>query len=68
MWRRDGLYDLVIVLDHNSRPRKAKGGSAVFLHLARSGFKPTAGCIAFRPADLRRLLKDMKAGAPLKVG
>jgi L,D-peptidoglycan transpeptidase YkuD (ErfK/YbiS/YcfS/YnhG family) len=68
MWRRDDLYDLVVVLDHNSRPRKAKGGSAVFLHLARPGFKPTAGCNAFRPADLRRLLKDMKAGTPLKVG
>jgi L,D-peptidoglycan transpeptidase YkuD (ErfK/YbiS/YcfS/YnhG family) len=29
---------------------------------------PTAGCIAFRPSDLRRLLKDMKAGTRLKVG
>lgn len=68
MWRGDGLYDLVVVLDHNSRPRKARGGSAVFLHLARPGFTPTAGCIAFRPADLRRLLRDMKAGTRLKVG
>lgn len=56
MWRADGLYDLVVVLDHNERPRRAKRGSAVFLHLARPGFEPTAGCVAFRPADLRRLL------------
>lgn len=56
MWRADGLYDLVVVLDHNERPRQAKRGSAVFLHLARPGFEPTAGCLAFRPADLRRLL------------
>lgn len=56
MWRADGLYDLVVVLDHNERPRRARRGSAVFLHLARPGFEPTAGCVAFRPADLRRLL------------
>ncbi|MCK0206768.1 L,D-transpeptidase family protein [Starkeya koreensis] len=56
MWRADALYDLVVVLDHNERPRQAKRGSAVFLHLARPGFEPTAGCVAFRRADLRRLL------------
>lgn len=68
MWRPDNLYDLVVVLDHNARPRKARSGSAVFVHLARPGYLPTAGCIAFRPADLRRLLRDFKAGTPVKVG
>ncbi len=56
MWRADRLYDLVVVLDHNSRPRRAHRGSAVFLHIARGAFEPTAGCVAFRPADLRWLL------------
>lgn len=56
LWRDDHLYDLIIELDHNTRPRVAKMGSAVFIHFARDGFKPTAGCVALRPADLRRLL------------
>jgi L,D-peptidoglycan transpeptidase YkuD (ErfK/YbiS/YcfS/YnhG family) len=34
-------------------------GSAVFLHLARPGRKPTAGCIAFELTDLRRLLPSL---------
>ena len=34
MWRRDGLYDIVVVLGYNDRPRIAGRGSAVFLHVA----------------------------------
>lgn len=68
MWRKDALYDLVVVLDHNARPRKARRGSAVFLHLAREGFEPTAGCIALRRADLKRLLAILTPRTRIKVG
>ncbi|WP_428032150.1 L,D-transpeptidase family protein [Ancylobacter sp.] len=67
MWRPDGLYDLVIVLDHNSRPRRAQRGSAVFLHIARGNFEPTAGCVAFRPADLRRLLDRLTPRTAIEI-
>jgi len=56
LWREDHLYDFIIEIDHNSRPRVAGRGSAVFLHLARPNQSPTAGCVAFRPDDLQRLL------------
>ena len=56
LWRDDHLYDLIIEIDHNTRPRVAGRGSAVFIHLARAGFAPTAGCVALRGSDLRRLL------------
>jgi L,D-peptidoglycan transpeptidase YkuD (ErfK/YbiS/YcfS/YnhG family) len=59
LWRDDHLYDFVIEIDHNTRPRVAGRGSAVFLHLARPGRKPTAGCIAFELTDLRRLLPSL---------
>ena len=68
MWRADGLYDVVVVLDHNTRPRRARRGSAVFLHLARPGFAPTAGCIAFRREDMRRLLGMLSPHTALVVG
>ena len=46
MWREDHLYDVTFVLDQNFS-RRAKGrGSAIFFHLARAGFTPTAGCVA----------------------
>jgi L,D-peptidoglycan transpeptidase YkuD (ErfK/YbiS/YcfS/YnhG family) len=56
MWRNDRLYDLVGVLDWNMRPRIRRRGSAIFLHLSRPGFQPTAGCIALTLGDLKRLL------------
>ena len=54
--RKDGLYDFIVELDHNVRPRVAGRGSAVFIHVARPGFAPTAGCVALSMNSLRRLL------------
>jgi L,D-peptidoglycan transpeptidase YkuD (ErfK/YbiS/YcfS/YnhG family) len=54
--RADHLYDLIVELDHNTRPRVAGRGSAVFVHIARPGFAPTAGCVALRATALRRLV------------
>jgi L,D-peptidoglycan transpeptidase YkuD (ErfK/YbiS/YcfS/YnhG family) len=54
--RADALYDFIIELDHNTRPRVKGRGSAVFIHAARPGFAPTAGCVALRLPALRRLL------------
>jgi L,D-peptidoglycan transpeptidase YkuD (ErfK/YbiS/YcfS/YnhG family) len=54
--RDDGLYDLIIELDHNTRPRIAGRGSAVFVHVARQGFGPTAGCVSLEAKRLRLVL------------
>lgn len=59
LWRDDGLYDLFVEIDHNARPRVAGRGSAVFIHAARPGLAPTAGCIALKWDDLRRLVRLM---------
>jgi L,D-peptidoglycan transpeptidase YkuD (ErfK/YbiS/YcfS/YnhG family) len=56
LWRDDGLYDVVVVLDYNMAPRIRNRGSAIFMHVARPGFLPTEGCVALRRADLMRLL------------
>jgi L,D-peptidoglycan transpeptidase YkuD (ErfK/YbiS/YcfS/YnhG family) len=55
MWRADGLYDLVVVVGYNDAPRIRGKGSAIFIHVAREGFKPTEGCVALTRADLIRL-------------
>lgn len=54
--RADALYDFIIELDHNTRPRIARRGSAVFIHAARPGLAPTAGCVALQLGALRKLL------------
>lgn len=67
LWRDDGLYDIVVLLDHNMRPRVQGLGSAVFVHLARDGFKPTEGCVAFTQHDLRMLLARSRPGDDILV-
>ena len=54
--RDDHLYDFIVEIDHNSSPRIAGRGSAVFLHLARENFGPTAGCISMTKANMLQLL------------
>ena len=56
MLRQDELYDACVVLDWNIRPRRRGSGSAIFFHLARPGFQPTAGCVAVSRAAMSRLL------------
>jgi L,D-peptidoglycan transpeptidase YkuD (ErfK/YbiS/YcfS/YnhG family) len=54
--RADALYDLIVEIDHNQRPRIAGRGSAVFIHVARADMTPTAGCVSMPAGTLRRLL------------
>lgn len=68
MARADELYDTVIVLDWNVTRRALYRGSAIFLHLARPGYAPTAGCVAVTSADMRRLLMFLAPGAVLRIG
>ena len=68
LWREDRLYDFIIELDHNTRPRIAGRGSAVFVHVARPGFAPTAGCVALTSPALRRLLARLGPRTRISIG
>lgn len=54
--RDDHLYDFIIEIDHNTQPTIAGRGSAVFLHLARADFSPTAGCVSMKKSAMLQLL------------
>ncbi|HEY3642671.1 MAG TPA: L,D-transpeptidase family protein [Xanthobacteraceae bacterium] len=68
LWRHDRLYDLVIELSHNTRPRVAGRGSAVFVHVARPDRSATAGCVALDARDLRRLLGRLGPRTQIEIG
>jgi len=67
LWRDDPLYDLIVEIDHNMRPRIAGRGSAVFIHVARDGFLPTAGCVALRKYELRHLLERLGTKTRIRI-
>lgn len=57
LWREDHVYDILGVLGWNDAPVERGRGSAIFLHLAWPDHRPTAGCVALAPRDLRALLE-----------
>ncbi|WP_370874242.1 L,D-transpeptidase family protein [Rhizobium tibeticum] len=67
MKRKDGLYDVCLVMDWNITSRTRNRGSAIFLHLIKPGYEPTAGCVAVHPRDMRRLLPFMRKGTVIRV-
>jgi L,D-peptidoglycan transpeptidase YkuD (ErfK/YbiS/YcfS/YnhG family) len=67
LWRSDELYDIVVVLGYNDRPRVRGRGSAIFMHVAKSGYAPTEGCIALARAHLLRLLERLGSRATVAV-
>jgi L,D-peptidoglycan transpeptidase YkuD (ErfK/YbiS/YcfS/YnhG family) len=66
--REDHLYDFIVEIDHNAGPRVAGRGSAVFLHLARTNFSPTAGCVAMTKSAMLRLLRRMGPRTKIMIG
>jgi L,D-peptidoglycan transpeptidase YkuD (ErfK/YbiS/YcfS/YnhG family) len=66
--RADHLYDYIVEIDHNTRPRISKRGSAVFIHLAREGFSPTAGCVGLTRSTMLRLLERLSMKTRIVVG
>ncbi len=68
LMRKDSLYDFIVELDHNTLPRIAGRGSAVFVHIARDGFAPTAGCVALKEKALQRLLARLSLRTKIVVG
>jgi L,D-peptidoglycan transpeptidase YkuD (ErfK/YbiS/YcfS/YnhG family) len=66
--RNDHLYDFIVEIDHNTRPRVAGRGSAVFLHLARHNFGPTAGCVSMTRSAMLRLLRGLSPRTRIVIG
>ncbi len=66
--REDHLYDFIVEIDHNSSPRIAGRGSAVFLHLARTDFSPTAGCVSMTRQAMLRLLERLGPQTRIVIG
>jgi L,D-peptidoglycan transpeptidase YkuD (ErfK/YbiS/YcfS/YnhG family) len=67
MKRKDGLYDVCLVMDWNVTSRSRNRGSAIFFHLIRPGYQPTEGCIAIHPRDMRRILPYLRKGTVVRV-
>ena len=56
LYKKENIYDLFLVIKYNTNPIIKKRGSAIFLHIAKKNYKPTAGCIAISKRDFIKIL------------
>ena len=56
LYRKESVYDVILVIDYNLKPIVKDKGSAIFLHIAKKNYLPTEGCVAVSKKDMKLLL------------
>ena len=67
IWREDGVYDIILVINQNDSPPIPAQGSAVFFHIAHIDERQTLGCVALSPDVMVKLLLSIKTGTKVRI-
>ena len=67
LWRKENIYDIIIVIDYNLNPVIKNKGSAIFLHIAKKKYKPTNGCIAVSKKNIKLIVSKINKKTKLKI-
>jgi len=70
LWRDDEAYDVLAVIGYNDAPPVSGFGSAIFLHVTRSGLSgpmPTAGCVSLQRDDLLAVLAHCGPATTIEI-
>ena len=66
LYRKDGKYDLFILIKYNYKKVKKNKGSAIFLHLTND-YSTTKGCVAIKKKDFLILNKLINKKTKIKI-
>ena len=67
LYRKENIYDLILVLNFNMRPIVKKKGSAIFIHIAKKKYKKTEGCVAVNKVSLLKIIKKLKINTKVLI-
>ena len=67
LFKRENIYDVILVLDYNMKPIKRNKGSAIFIHVAKKNYDKTRGCIAIKKKELLKIAKEIKTNTRVKI-
>ena len=68
LYKKENIYDIVLVLNYNMRPIVKNKGSAIFIHVAKSDYKKTEGCVSLKKIHLLKILKQINKNILIKIG
>ena len=67
LYKKENIYDIVLVLNYNMNPIKKNKGSAIFIHVAKNNFKKTEGCVAIKKVNLIKLINEINPNSKVKI-
>ena len=67
LYRKDNVYDLILVLNYNMKPTIKNKGSAIFIHVTRENYRSTQGCIALKKNNLIKLISKINKNIKIKI-
>ena len=67
LFRKDNIYDIILVLNYNMKPVIKNKGSAIFIHVAKNNFKKTEGCVAIKKRSLIKLIKQINQNTKVNI-
>ena len=68
LYRRENIYDIILVLNFNMNPVIKNKGSAIFIHIAKKNYKKTEGCVALKRIHLLKILRELKKNTKVTIG
>ena len=67
LYKKERIYDVILVLNYNIKPIIKNRGSAIFIHVSRKNYKKTEGCVALKKVHLIKVLKELKNNTSVKI-
>ena len=67
LFRKENVYDIILILNYNMNPVKKNKGSAIFIHVTKNNFKKTKGCVAIKKSNLIKLIKEIRQNTKVKI-
>lgn len=67
LFKKENIYDLILVLDYNMKPIRKNKGSAIFIHITKNNYKKTEGCVALKKIHLIKIIREIKKSTKVKI-
>ena len=67
LYKKENIYDIILVLNYNMRPIVRNKGSAIFIHVVKGNYKKTEGCVSLKKNDLLKILKQINKNTLIKI-
>tara|TARA_X000001036_G_C20277182_1_gene642843 strand:- start:114 stop:614 length:501 start_codon:yes stop_codon:yes gene_type:complete len=67
LFKKENIYDIILVLNYNMNPIIKNKGSAIFIHIAKKNYKKTEGCIAIKKVHLLKIIKELSRNTKVKI-